>query len=174
MLDRDQPDGPVMLAVTDIVKPPPWRITGGQRFNLGRSFRVRDLAGAAGGALAGAALAAPPVLAFLPLQFLALAVVLGGALGLWVVNAQPLDGEPAWKWLTVRARQLHRSHQVGGQRVRAYIGGQPRKRLAAGPVQLLGGSAPVAQGVVDGRGAIPARDRREPLGDELDSVAAPR
>lgn len=157
--------GPVMIAATSMLRPPPERIGKlGEKLVLPRSVELKKaLAGAVGfvvglvvwGLLWG------PFFGVSFESFLGVTIVFT-LIGVGFVTVSPMQGESAFKWMSLSA-QARRGDRVSidGKRVKAYIGLAPLHYSAAGPLRLCPGAVDVLPGTVDERGVpISAEESR--------------
>lgn len=154
--------GPVMLSVTNILRPPPARIGRlSDRFVLPRTIEVRVLIAAGTGTFAGLMAWFFPIglLFSYSLVSLLTLMVLGGGLGYLAVSWSPLKGESLGMWIGLSAASS-RSGKVRfeGQKVYAYLGVAPLGYLAAGKIRMRPGAIGVPAGAVDERGVPYSRD----------------
>jgi hypothetical protein len=144
--------GPVMLAATHMLKPPPPVIGSlNKEITLPRTIKLTTLAALAVGAIMGFIIA----LAFLGtgLDALIYGPTIGSALGWAAVSFSPLRGESLARWLGLRASSARkRKLVVGGRPVRLYVGIAPLRRTAAGTIHMLPGGIPVDSVSWDERG----------------------
>lgn len=148
--------GPVMLAVTNILRPPPARIGKiSEDIPLPRTLEVRKVIAVGLGVVAGMFLWFFPVGLFTGYSLLSLAVVVTvtGFVGLVFVSWSPLRGESFARWLGLSAETLSADRvRIEGQRVRAYLGIAPLPFTAAGRMRIMPGAVDVPLGSVDERG----------------------
>ncbi|MFF5259911.1 hypothetical protein ACFY4C_13265 [Actinomadura viridis] len=163
MSDDDLVRGPVMLAATNMLKPPPAVIGSLNRdIALPRTVRLTALAAVAAGGLLGFLVS---FFIFGPgFKALMYGPVLGGAVGWAAVNFSPLRGESLAKWLGLQiSGSRDRKLVVDGRPVRLYVGIAPLRRTAAGTVRMLPGGVPVDAVRWDERGLplqeIPGAER---------------
>ena len=149
--------GPVMLAATSMLRPPPARIAKlGEDFILPRSVPVKSLIGGVVGLFIGLVLyflIVVPIFGFM-LEFML--IVIGGltAIGVMIVNWSPLKGENWATWATLKVGTASRGKVIiDGHEVRAYIGIAMLPYSAAGKIVIQSGSDEVLPGSVDSRGA---------------------
>ncbi|WP_344587262.1 hypothetical protein [Actinomadura vinacea] len=152
MSQDDAVKGPVMLAATNMLKPPPTVIGSVNKdVTLPRTVRLSTLIavliGAAIGFLVAFFVAGPG------LKALMYGPTLGGGLGWGAVNISPLRGESLAKWLGLQFNETrNRKLVVNGRPVRLYVGIAPLRRTAAGTVRMLPGGVPVDAVRWDSRG----------------------
>lgn len=159
MSDQQQSDGPMMIAATKILRPPPARIGHIGDISLPRTIPIRAGIAAAVGAFIGTIFGLP-----FGGAGLLYAAIAGGALGVLAVTWSPIEGESLLKWMGLellasrRTRVWHNGHKV-----RISIGICPLPRVAGGNTIIQAGSIEVAPGSVDQRGAlITASNRNVP------------
>ncbi len=148
--------GPVMLAVTNILRPPPARIGRiSEDIVLPRTFEVRKVIAVGLGVVSGMFLWFFPVGLLTSYSLLSLAIVctITGFGGLVFVSWSPLRGESFGRWLGLSAETLSADRvRIEGQRVRAYLGIAPLPFTAAGRIRIVAGAVEVPEGSVDERG----------------------
>jgi hypothetical protein len=139
----DRVRGPVMLAATNMLKPPPPVIGSlNKEITLPRTIKLTTLAGLLAGAVFGFVCALAVVGP--SLGALMWGPTIGGALGWGVTNFSPLEGESLAKWLGLQALgSRKRKLELDGRQVRLYVGIAPLRRTAAGAVRMLPGGVPV-------------------------------
>lgn len=173
----DRPRGPVMIAATDIMRPPPTRIGKiGGNITLPRTVPLKAAVAALVGALVGLFFAFP--IAGIGLNALIWGGIVGGAAGVVAVTWSPLRGESLLRWLGLNVRAAAASKvRIDGKPVRLYIGVAPLARSAVGPARLVPGAVNVPAGEVDDRGVpIPPRRRvpaLDPAAAALDAQLSP-
>lgn len=149
--------GPVMLAATTMLRPPPARIAKlGDNFVLPRSIPLKSAAGGAAGLFIGIVIYFLFVVTIFGFMFETLFLVIGAftAAGATIVNWSPLRGENWTTWATLKVGMASRGRVIiDGQEVRAYIGVAPLPYSAAGRVVVRPGAEEVLPGSVDERGA---------------------
>lgn len=149
---EDTVQGPPMIVATKVLRAPRARvgkIYGDLR--LPRSVELRSVAAAAAGGFVGLivwSFAVGIIFGYTFATFL-YTVVLFGAAGLSTLYIQPLKGEPLWRWLLFKARDLK-----GGQAAKAHICTTPLPRESAGELKILLSCVEVAPGSFDERGAV--------------------
>lgn len=158
----EQYQGPVMLSVTNILRPPPARIGRiSDRFVLPRTIELRVLIAVGVGAFAGM------VTWFFPFGLLfdysltsLLGLMMGGlGLGYLAVTWSPLKGESLGTWIGLSAGASRPGRvRFEGQKVYAYLGVAPLPYLAAGKVRIRPGAVTVPAGSVDERGVPYSKD----------------
>lgn len=141
--EDDRVRGPSMLAVTNMLKPPPAVIGSiNKEITLPRTIKLTTLAVVAVGAVAGFLLSL--FLFGAGLYALIYGPAIGGGLGWGAVNFSPLQGESLAKWLGLQiAGNRRRKLVVDDRPVKLYIGIAPLRRTAAGTVRMLPGGVPV-------------------------------
>jgi len=148
--------GPVMLSVTNILRPPPARIGRiSDKFVLPRTIELRVLIASLVGLFAGMVLWFAPVglLFGYSLTSLLVMVVLGGFVGYLFVTWSPLKGESLGTWIGLSATSARPGRVVyEGKKVYAFMGVAPIGYLAAGSVHIRPGAVEVPAGSVDERG----------------------
>jgi hypothetical protein len=156
-MSEDNVRGPVMLAATTMLRPPPTRIAKlGDNLVLPRSVSLKSLAGGSVGFLLGLIIY---FLFFVPtvgFSFEIMLIVLAGitASGVGIVNWSPLKGENWSTWATLRVGAASRGRvRIDGEEVRAYIGIASLPYSAAGKVEVLSAAEEVLPGSVDARGS---------------------
>ncbi|MBC6458084.1 hypothetical protein [Actinomadura sp. HBU206391] len=152
MSDNDAVSGPVMLAATNMLKPPPAVIGSLNReITLPRTVRLATLAAVATGAVLG--FLGTLFLFGAGLYALLYGPALGGVIGWALVNFSPLREESMARWLGLQANQTRkRKLVVDGRQVRLYVGIAPLRRTAVGTVRMLPGGVPVDSVRWDARG----------------------
>lgn len=161
--DSEAVRGPVMLAATNMLKPPPPVIGSlNKEITLPRTVKLTTLAGVAVGAVLGFVVGL--VVFGASLEALMYGPTLGGALGWTAMNFSPLQGESLAKWLGLQLNSTRKQKlYVGGQQVRLYVGIAPLRRTAAGRIRMVGGGVPVDSVKWDERGVpqqeIPGAER---------------
>lgn len=158
----EQYQGPVMLAVTNILRPPPARIGQiSEKIVLPRTVEVRVLVAVGAGSFAGLMAWFFPVGLFFSHSLVSLftLVVSGGGLGYLAVTWSPLKGESLGTWIGLSAGSSRPGKvRFEGQKVYAYLGVAPLGYLASGKVQIRPGAVPVPAGSVDERGVPYSKD----------------
>jgi len=149
--------GPVMLAATTMLRPPPTRIAKlGDNFVLPRSVPLKSLVGGIVGFFIGLVVYFLFFVFFLGFTLEIMLIVIGGftAGGVSIVNWSPLKGENWATWASLRVGAASKGRVlIDGQEVRAYVGIAPLPYSAAGLVELQSASEEVMPGSVDDRGA---------------------
>jgi len=149
-------NGPVMLAVTNILRTPPARIGRlGEHITLPRTIEVKKLIAIGLGVLAGMILWVVPVGVIFGHDVTSLLVTatVTGFLGYLFVTWSPLRGESFGLWLGLSAETVRPGRiRIEGEKVRAYIGVAPLLHTASGPVRIRPGAIDVPAGSVDERG----------------------
>lgn len=152
-------NGPVMIAATNILKPPPARIGQiGSSITLPRTIPLKNLAfggvGACLGILVGAALGS--------FQGVLIGALVGGFIGVILVAWQPVKGETLLEFLMARVtgRARQRKLAYDGEKVALYIGVARLHRVSLGRVQLRAGALEVDPNQVDERGVLRAAHNR--------------
>jgi hypothetical protein len=143
MSDDDRVRGPVMLAATNMLKPPPAVIGSlNKEITLPRTVKLTTLAAVGSGAVLGFLGA---VFIFgTSLDALMYGPTLGGALGWSAANFSPLRGESLAMWLGLQLNGTRkRKLSVDGRQVRLYVGIAPLRRTATGTIRMLPGGVPV-------------------------------
>ncbi|MCO6009158.1 hypothetical protein NE236_29730 [Actinoallomurus purpureus] len=140
---EDDMRGPVMLAATNMLKPPPAVIGSlNKEITLPRTIKLTTLLSVGIGAVMGFLIALFTV--GVGINALIYGPTLGGALGWGAVSFSPLRGESLAKWLGLQANSARqRKLAVDGRPVRLYVGIAPLRRTAAGTVRMLPGGVPV-------------------------------
>ena len=161
MSDNDSSEvrGPVMIAATKIIKPPPARIGSiGGNITLPRTVEVRKLAAGGVGAGVGVMLSA----AFGSLQFVLFGAIIGGFVGVALMSWSPSKGETFLQWIGVNAvaRARQKRLRYGGDTVAVYIGVARLHRVNLGSVHLVPGAIDVLPDQVDERGVLRAAHNR--------------
>jgi hypothetical protein len=135
--------GPVMLAATNMLKPPPAVIGSiNKEITLPRTIKLTTLLSVGIGAVLGFLTAL--IIFGVGLDALIYGPTMGGALGWGAVSFSPLRGESLAKWLGLQANSARqRKLAVDGRPVRLYVGIAPLRRTAAGTVRILPGGVPV-------------------------------
>lgn len=158
----DQYQGPVMLAVTNILRPPPARIGQlSEKIVLPRTVEVRVLIAVGVGSFAGLMAWFFPIGLFFSHSLVSLftLVATGGGLGYLAVTWSPLKGESLGTWIGLSAGSSRPGKvRFEGQKVYAYLGVAPLGYLAAGKVLIRPGAVPVPAGSVDERGVPYSKD----------------
>ncbi len=158
--------GPVMLAATTMLRPPPTRIAKlGENFVLPRSVSLKSLVGGVAGLFSGVVVYFLFFVPFLGFSLEIMLIVIAGltAGGVAIVNWSPLKGENWSTWATLRVGAASRGKVlIDGEEVRAYIGIAPLPYSAAGRLRVLAGAEEVLPGSVDERGSslTPAQIRQ--------------
>lgn len=160
-MSEHEPRGPVMLAVTDLLRPPPTRVAKIGPMVLPRSITMKSAVAGLVGAIVGL------IPAFVILGVGANAVIWGGMLGATagavVVNWSPLRGESFSRWIGLNVAAYRSDKvEVNGREVNLYIGVARIHRSAAGRVRLEPGAVSVPAGSVDDRG-VPVAVKSPPL-----------
>jgi hypothetical protein len=135
--------GPVMLAATNMLKPPPPVIGSiNKEITLPRTIKLTTLAGLIVGAVFGFVIAL--VVFGAGLEALMYGPTLGGGAGWLATNFSPLEGESLAKWLGLQALGTRkRKLELEGRQVRLYVGIAPLRRTAAGTVRMVPGGVPL-------------------------------
>lgn len=158
----EQIQGPVMLSVTNILRPPPARIGQiSEKIVLPRTIELRKLIASSVGVLAGMFLWFMPIGLFFDYAITPLLVLmgLGGFAGYLFVTFSPLRGESFSTWVGLSAGATRPGKvRIEGERVRAYLGVAPLGFIAAGPVRIRSGAVSVPAGSVDERGVPFSQD----------------
>jgi len=170
----DQAQGPVMLAVTNILRPPPARVGKiTENVVLPRTVELRKLLAAAAGAFGGVFVWMVLVGFFSSHSLFSLLVTSAvcGTLAVFLMSWSPLKGESFATWLGLSSGTLRADRvRIDGLKVRAYLGVAPLNFTAAGRTRVLPGAIDVPVGSVDARGvSLPTEDilrrAKELLGD---------
>lgn len=147
-----------MLAVTNILRPPPTRVGKiSDTIVLPRTVELKKLLAAAAGTFLGALLWTVPLgLIFgYTLTSLLICAGFGGFLGVLLVSWSPLRGESFATWLGLSSSTLRADRvRIDGLKVRAYLGVAPLNFTAAGATRLVPGAVDVPIGQVDERGVL--------------------
>lgn len=158
--------GPVMIAATSMLRPPPERVGKlGEKLVLPRSIELKKaLAGVAGLVLGVAVWTVlwRPIIGGGLEGFLGVSLAFT-VLGVGFVTVSPLRGESMLKWLSLSAQARRGSKvSIGGQNVKAFIGIAPLNYSAQGPTRVVPAAVDVLPGTVDERGVpiSPAEARR--------------
>ncbi|WP_433183106.1 hypothetical protein [Actinoallomurus sp. CA-150999] len=135
--------GPVMLAATNMLKPPPAVIGSiNKEITLPRTIKLTTLLSVGIGAVLGFIIGL--FILGVSLNALIYGPTVGGALGWGAVSFSPLRGESLAKWLGLQANSARqRKLTVDGRPVRLYLGIAPLRRTAAGTIRILPGGVPV-------------------------------
>jgi hypothetical protein len=161
--------GPVMIAATTMLRPPPARISKvSETIVLPRSVSVKSLIGGLVGSLIGFVIYFLGVVFVIGFNLEGFIITVGGftGVGVLIVNYSPLKGENWATWLTLQTGAARGGKvRIDGQPVRAYIGIAPLPFSAAGTVTIGSGAQEVLAGSVDDRGASlpPEQVRRNSL-----------
>lgn len=151
--------GPVMIAATRIINPPPARIGQiGSNFTLPRTVPLKAVVAGAIGIAVGV-----PIGALLgSAQSIIIAMIVGAAVGVGAVTIQPAKGENLLQWLTalVRGRARQRRVSVGGRQLAVYVGIARVTRVAAGAVRVVASSVEVDPDAYDERGVLRSEANR--------------
>lgn len=166
--------GPLMLAATDVMRPPPLRIAKLFNAALPRSVQVRVLVAGGIGAVLGL-LAGIPLMGVLGLRGFIFSGVVGSALAVIAIQWKPQPGENMFQilWVMIRKSARQRKLTVDGQSVALYIGVARLDRAAQGATELRSGAVPVRPGSVDERGAIRSVKNRNLLPEAMPGYPAP-
>lgn len=163
-----------MLAVTNILRPPPARVGKiTENVVLPRTVELRKLLAAAAGAFGGVLVWMFLVGFFSGHSLFSLLVTSAvcGTLAVFLMSWSPLKGESFATWLGLSSVTLRADRvRIDGLKVRAYLGVAPLAFTAAGRTRVLAGAVDVPVGSVDERGvALPKEDilrrAKEVLGD---------
>lgn len=145
-----------MLAVTNVLRPPPARIGRlSDDLVLPRTFELRKVIAVGLGVLAGMFLWVFPIGLLTGYSLLSLAIIAGitGFAGLVLVSWSPLRGESFAMWLGLSVGTLSADRvRIEGRRVRAYLGIAPLPFVAQGRTRIMSGAVDVPVGSVDERG----------------------
>ncbi len=135
--------GPVMLAATNMLKPPPPVIGSiNKEITLPRTIKLTTLAGLVVGAIFGFVIGL--IIFGASLEALMYGPTLGGAAGWVATNFSPLEGESLAKWLGLQAVGTRKRRlELDGRQVRLYVGIAPLRRTAAGKVRMVPGGVPL-------------------------------
>lgn len=156
-MSQEDVRGPVMLAATTMLRPPPTRIAKlGDNFVLPRSIPLKSLVGGAAGLLLGVIIYFLFFVVFIGFSLEMMLIVVGGcaAGGIAIVNWSPLKGENWATWASLKVGSASRGRVlIDGQEVRAYIGIAQLPYSAAGTVRVESAAEEVLPGSVDERGA---------------------
>lgn len=165
---EDSVRGPVMLAATNMLTPPPAVIGSlNKEITLPRTVRLTTVVVGGAGAILGFAVAL--MIFGVGIYSLMYGPTVGGAIGWMATNLSPLQGESLAKWLGLQAGNTRkRKLVVDGRPVRLYVGIAPLRRTAAGRVRMLPGGVPVDAVRWDDRG-VPQQEL--PGGDRLPEKA---
>ena len=169
----DEPQGPVMLAMTSALKPPPTRISRiGNDITLPVALQVSHIVAALIGAFTGMLVAVVVWGVLFRVTFTVVGLgLLGGAFaGVITVTWSPIKGESMLQWLGLTFKS-NRGNQVeiDGEKVKAYIGTARLPWTSAGRTRIFPGAMSVPVGSVDERGVLIPHDelRRRELGQNL-------
>lgn len=157
----DEVRGPVMIAATTMLRPPPARISKvSETITLPRSVSVKSLVGGLVGLVFGVLAYFLGVVLVIGFSLEGMMLTLGGfaTLGVVIVNYSPLKGENWATWFSLQTGAAKGGKvMIDGHEVRAYIGIAPLPYAAAGRVSVTGSAQEVLPGSVDDRGAsLPA------------------
>jgi hypothetical protein len=149
---EDAVRGPVMLAATNMLKPPPPVVGSINReITLPRTIKLSTIAVGGAGAVLGFVIAL--ALVGVGINALLYGPTLGAAAGWAVVNFSPLPGESLATWLGLQASGTRKKKLVlDGRPVRLYVGIAPLRRTAAGTVRMLPGGVRIDAVSWDERG----------------------
>ncbi|MGI8330899.1 hypothetical protein ACRYCC_13115 [Actinomadura scrupuli] len=149
--------GPVMLAATNMLKPPPAVIGSlNKDITLPRTLKLTTVVAMGVGTVLGFILAL--FIVGPSLEALMYGPTLGGAIGWAASNFSPLPGESLAKWIGLQANSSRkRKLLVDGEPVRLYVGIAPLRRTAAGTIRMIPGGVPVDAVRWDERG-IPQQE----------------
>lgn len=155
-------NGPVMIAATNILKPPPARIGQlGSSITLPRTIPIKNLTYGSVGASVGVLIGA----VFGAFQAVLIGALVCGFFGVLLVAWQPVKGETLLEFLmarvTGRARQRRLAHD--GERVAVYVGVARLHRVCQGRVRLRAGAIEVDPDQVDERGVLRSAENRNEL-----------
>lgn len=147
-----------MLAVTNMLRPPPARIGKiTDNLVLPRTIELRKLLAAGTGVFAGLLFWIFPLglVTKYSLMSMMLSSVTFGVLGVFLISWSPMRGESFARWLGLSAASLRADKvRVDGVRVRAYLGISPLRYTAAGRTRIVPGAVNVPIGSVDERGVL--------------------
>ena len=153
----DDGRGPVMIAATAMLRPPPARISKlSDTIVLPRSVPLKSVVGGLVGFLIGIVVYFLGVVLIIGFNLEGFALTVGAFTGAAVllVNYSPLKGENWATWLTLQTGAARGGKvMIDGQPVRAYIGIAQLPFSAAGTVTIGSGAQEVLPGSVDERGA---------------------
>lgn len=163
-MSNEQRRGPVMIAATSMLRPPPARISKiTENVVLPRSVPVVSFVAGLVGAVTGLVF----TVLFLSwiigvgLTQLFVGTAVGAMLGVMTVTWSPLRGESLAMWLGLNVLKLRQDRvEINGRPVRAYIGVSPLHRTAVGRLRLLPSAVEVAAGSVDERGVVIPHNER--------------
>jgi hypothetical protein len=151
-----EPQGPVMICVTNILRPPPARVGKiTDNLVLPRTIELRKLIAGGVGFFTGMLLWMLVIGFFTGHSFVSLAVTAGlfSFLAVFLMSWSPLRGESFTTWLGLSSNALTADRvRIDGLRVRAYIGVAPLHATAGGKTRVLPGAVDVPLGSVDERG----------------------
>jgi hypothetical protein len=165
--------GPVMLAMTTALRPPPARISRiGDNVTLPVALQLNQLiAGGIGGFVGLLAV----IMFWVP--FFGFSIPSGGIgliggvfAGILFVTWSPIKGESFSKWLGLSIGTFRGNKVViDGEPARAYIGIAKLESSAAGVIRVYPGAVEVPAGSVDERGVIiPLSELRQAQSDRLE------
>jgi hypothetical protein len=148
--------GPVMICVTNILRPPPARVGKiTESLVLPRTVELRKLIAGGVGFFVGLVFWMMVVGFFTGHSFVSMLVTAGlfSFLAVFLLSWSPLRGESFTTWLGLSSNTLAADRvRIDGLRVRAYIGVAPLHATAAGRTRMLPGAVDVPLGSVDERG----------------------
>ncbi|MEV5751307.1 hypothetical protein AB0L00_26090 [Actinoallomurus sp. NPDC052308] len=144
--------GPVMLAATNMLKPPPAVIGSvNKEITLPRTIKLTTLLAVGIGAVLG--FVTSLFLFGVGMNALIYGPTVGGIVGWTLVSFSPLRGESLAMWLGLQANSARkRKLVIDGRQVRLYVGIAPLRRTAAGTIRILPGGVPVDGARWDERG----------------------
>jgi hypothetical protein len=169
--DSDTVEGPIMIAATNMLRPPPVVIGSlNDRLTLPRTIKLTTLVALIVGMTIGFLIGF--VLFGAGLDALIYGPLFGGGLGFLAVNYSPMHGESLGRWLglVTRVAVAHKV-QVDGHRARLYVGIAPLHRVAAGRIRIVPGSVPVEADAWDDRGLPRLTERQR---EQLVGASVPR
>ncbi|GAA4613489.1 hypothetical protein GCM10023195_58380 [Actinoallomurus liliacearum] len=144
--------GPVMLAATNMLKPPPAVIGSiNKEITLPRTIKLTTLLAVGVGAVLG--FVASLFVFGVGMNALIYGPTVGGMVGWALVSFSPLRGESLAMWFGLQANSARkRKLVIDGRQVRLYVGIAPLRRTAAGTIRILPGGVPIDGARWDERG----------------------
>jgi hypothetical protein len=146
--------GPVMLAATSVLKPPPARVSRlGPGIKLPRTVEIKTLVVCSVFFLIFSC--ASWTLFGFSMQRVLISGTIGVLVGWILVTYSPLEGETLGKWFAlILGRKISGTIQVSGETARVYVGICPVVKTANGYITISHGFSRVSPGSVDERGGV--------------------
>ena len=142
-------EGPIMLAATSVLKPPPLRVSRiTEGFKLPRAIPVKVILGVGLGTILGLIIG----MTFGGYKSAIWLVLIFGFIGYISVTYSPLKGESLARYLGLRLSSSRTAKIINGEQVRIHVGLTRMTRTALGQVSIRSSAVEVFSNSYDERG----------------------